>query len=432
MVSNDPILVIDDIFNSGSSAEKVFSVLENEGHSFAKMFVVIDYQSPTGQAWRERRGVEVESCFTLKDFGISLSRPRRKTGASEMFETAWTFKSPDPNFYNLVPKSFPATDDDRVYFGSDIGLFRALDAATGELVWDFQVKTRHHKNIWSAPALHAGRVYFGGYDGNVYCLDAATGQEIWRNIGAEWVGSSPCIAADLNLLFIGLEFGVEGRRGAVAAISLDSGETVWSQVTKRYTHASPAYSERRGLVACGSNDDELLLFDAKTGEKIWRFQTRGDGVKGSIRHAPAFYERRAQIVTGCADGYIYVVDVKSGKEVWSHKTGNTIYTVPLIVGDMAYIGSTDKSLYVLDLKKGEVDTKLDGSAKIFCPPALIEGKVYFGSCDGTVYRLDPQTVSLDGVAKLPDALTNKIAYSEKHKLFYALTYTNQMFALRTT
>ena len=257
VVSNDPILVIDDIFNSGSSAEKVFSVLENEGHSFAKMFVVIDYQSPTGQAWRERRGVEVESCFTLKDFGISLSRPRRKAGASEMFETAWTFKSPDPNFYNLVPKSFPATDDDRVYFGSDTGLFRALDAATGELVWDFQVKTRHHKNIWSAPALHAGRVYFGGYDGNVYCLDAATGQEIWRNIGAEWVGSSPCIAADLNLLFIGLEFGVEGRRGAVAAISLDSGETVWSQVTKRYTHASPAYSERRGLVACGSNDDEL-------------------------------------------------------------------------------------------------------------------------------------------------------------------------------
>jgi orotate phosphoribosyltransferase len=431
-LNSDPIIVVDDIFNSGQSAEKVHAVLTNEGREIRSYFSIINYESDVGAAWSNRRGIEVQSLFTLKEFGLSLTNAtsRPKSG-KEMFETAWTFKSPDPNFYNLVPKSFPTTDGDRVYFGSDNGLFRALDAASGELVWDFRVTARDHKNIWSAPALHDQKVFFGGYDGNVYCLDAATGREVWRNTGAEWIGSSPAIAPELGLLFIGLEFAVEGRRGAVAAIDLQSGETAWSKVTKRYTHASPIYL-KNGFVACGSNDNELLLFDARTGETIWRFETRGDGAKGSIRHAPAFYERGDQLITGCADGYIYIVDVKTGNEVWSYKTGGTIYTVPLVVGDMAYIGSSDKAFYVLDLLKGEVHTKLQGRSKIFCPPALINGKIYFGSCDGTLYRIAPDSVSLDGVARLPDALTNRIAYSPKQKLFYALTYTNQMFALKET
>jgi orotate phosphoribosyltransferase len=429
IVSEKPIILIDDIINSGESAERAITVLENEGHKVAELFTIIDYNSDCGRAWRSGRAIEVHTLFKLDDFNLRQHKPRRQS-VLRRFEIVWTHKSPDPNFYHLVPKSFPVVDDKRIYFGSDGGLFRALDSASGELIWDFKVETRSHKNIWSAPSLHGGRVYFGGYDGNVYCLDAATGQEIWRNVGAEWVGSSPAIAEDLNRLFIGLEFDVEGRRGAVVALDLDTGDQVWSHTTKRYTHASPAYSPISGKVASGSNDNELLLFDARTGNKIWRFETRGDGQKGSIRHAPAFYEAGAQVITGCADGYIYIVDIKSGEELWNYKTGNSIYTIPLIVGDRAYIGSTDKSFYVLDLKKGQVDTKYDGAAKIFCPPALIEGSIYFGTTNGSIYQIDPARVRLERVGILPDALTNKIAYSPTTGYIYALTYTNQLFALK--
>ena len=59
---------------------------------------------------------------------------------------------------------------------------------------------------------------FGGYDGNVYCLDAETGMK-WRFIGADWVGSSRLrLAPELGLLFIGLEFAVEGKRGSIVAL----------------------------------------------------------------------------------------------------------------------------------------------------------------------------------------------------------------------
>src|SRR5271170_6661593 len=86
--------------------------------------------------------------------------------------------------------------------------------------------------------------------------------------------------------------------GSKRALNLETGEKVWEHITKRYTHASPAYWPERQLVACGSNDNEMFLFDACSGAMRWRFETRGEGgEKGSIRHAPAFDRRREHLLT---------------------------------------------------------------------------------------------------------------------------------------
>ncbi len=131
-------------------------------------------------------------------------------------------------------------------------------------------------------------------------------------------------------------------------------------------------------MACGSNDNEMFLFDAPTGEVRWRFETRGEGGrKGSIRHAPAFDKKRGHLVTGCADGWIYIIDVETGKEVWSVRTDNTIYTVPLVVGDKAYIGSTDKYLYVLDLDRRAVKTRILCGVQDFRTAAIAGGQDLF-------------------------------------------------------
>jgi outer membrane protein assembly factor BamB len=371
----------------------------------------------------------VRAPFHLSDFGLSLENPALRQMAT--FENRWRFASPDPNFFHRVPKSFPATDGKRVYFGSDSGVFWCLHAHDGSVAWSFRVKSDGHKNLWSSPALQQGRVYFGSYDGNVYCLDAATGTEVWRYTGADWVGSSPALAPELGYLFIGLEFAVEGKRGSIVALRMEDGEKVWEHMTTRYTHASPAYWPERQLVACGSNDNEMFLFDAASGHLRWRFQTRGaPGGKGSIRHAPAFDARRGHLITGCADGWIYIVDIATGAEVWSVKTDNTIYTVPLVVDDKAYVGSTDKYLYVLDLERRVVKTRIYAASKIFGPPRLLAGRIYFGACNGAVYEIDRATDQITGTHRLPDAVTNALAHNAETGDFYALTYVNELFAFR--
>jgi outer membrane protein assembly factor BamB/orotate phosphoribosyltransferase len=427
MLTDAPIVMVDDLLNSGASMEKTRVVLEQENKTIAFAYVLVDYESAPGKLWRSRHSIPVIAPFLLSDFGLAIERPAPKPMAT--FQNRWRFASPDPNFFHRVPKSFPATDGERVYFGSDSGIFWCLDARDGSVVWNFMVHSKGHKNLWSSPALDNGRVYFGSYDGNVYCLDAVTGREVWRFTGADWVGSSPALAPELGYLFIGLEFAVEGKRGSVAALKLQNGEKVWEHGTKRYTHASPAYWPERQLVACGSNDNEMFLFDAPTGAMRWRFQTRGEGgVKGSIRHAPAFDRKRDQLVTGCADGRIYIIDVETGQEVWSVQTDNTIYTVPLVLEDRAYIGSTDKCLYVLDLERRAVKTKIFAASKIFGPPRLLQGRIYFGACNGLVYEIDPATDEITGTHQLPDAVTNALTYNALTGDFYALTYVNELFA----
>jgi outer membrane protein assembly factor BamB/orotate phosphoribosyltransferase len=426
-ITDAPIVIVDDLLNSGTSLEKVRVILEGEKKTIALAFVAIDYHSLRGEAWRDRHGVRVRSLYSLADFGLSIERP--EPPLQSVFINRWNFAAPNPNFFHRVPKSFPSTDGQRVYFGSDCGTFWCLNARDGSVAWTFAVNARGHKNLWSAPALHDGRVYFGSYDGNVYCLDAESGKEIWRFIGADWVGSSPALAPELGLLFIGLEFAVEGQRGSIVALRLEDGEKVWEHRTRRYTHASPAYWPEKELVACGSNDNEMFLFDARTGTMRWRFETRAEGAeKGSIRHAPAFDVKRGRLVTGCADGRIYIIDVDKGTEVWSVKTDNTIYTVPLVVEDTAYVGSTDKSLYVLDLEQRAVKRKIYADSKIFSPPRLLAGRIYFGACSGIIYELDAATAEVTGKHQLPDAITNALTYNACTGDFYALTYVNQLFA----
>jgi outer membrane protein assembly factor BamB/orotate phosphoribosyltransferase len=426
-LTDAPIVMIDDVLNSGASLEKARVVLAQEKQNIAFAYVLIDYRSPESAIWRQRHDIPVLSSFALSEFGLSVEKPGRRPVA--VFHDGWRFASPDPNFFHRVPKSFPATDGKRVYFGSDSGVFWCLDARDGSVLWSFKVNAPGHKNIWSSPALHAGKVYFGSYDGNVYCLDAETGAEVWRFIGADWVGSSPALAPELGLLFIGLEFAVEGKRGSIAALRLDNGDKVWEHMTKRFTHASPAYWPERRVVACGSNDNEMFLFDAMSGTVRWRFATRGeDGGTGSIRHAPAFDPKRGHLITGCADGWIYIVDVETGAEVWSFQTDNTIYTIPLVVGDRAYIGSTDKHLYVLDLERRCLKTQIFAASKVFCPARLLEGRIYFGACNGIVYEIDPATDEITGMHQLPDAITNALTYNPETREFYALTYVNELFA----
>jgi orotate phosphoribosyltransferase len=427
-LTDEPIIIVDDILNSGQSMEKTRAILEAYGRDIAQVFVLIDYQSGRGLAWLGDNGLKAKALFTLRDLGLSIA-PKDDIVLPPIFRKVWSFASDKPSFFHRVSKSFPATDGKRVYFGSDNGTFWALDAARGSIAWQFKVHTDGKKNIWSAPAVHDGFVYFGAYDGNVYCLESDSGAEVWRFTEADFVGSSPALAPDLGLLFIGLEFAVPGKQGAIVALDLRSGSKAWEHSTRRFTHASPAYWPDRRLVACGSNDDELFLFEALSGRLHWRFQTRGEGRKGSIRHAPAFDIKRGHVIAGAADGYIYVVDVATGMEVWSVRTDNDIYTVPLCVDDVAFVGSTDKYLYVLDLEQRCVRKKIAAHSKIYGPPRLLNHSVYFGACNGLLYKIDKSSADVLGTYQLPDSVTNALTFSPETNLFYALTYVNELYAL---
>ena len=172
-----PIVLIDDILNSGESAEKARVVLEAVGRKIDEMFVVVDYRSSRGADWRKAHGVAVHSLFTLPEFGLELRKdPPRPP---QHYRQLWRAAVPGGFPFYVVPKSTPLLVGDMIYRGCDAGKMHAFSADTGAILWEYQATgAALRKGIWSSPAHHDGRLYFGAYNGVVYCLDAKTGAEV--------------------------------------------------------------------------------------------------------------------------------------------------------------------------------------------------------------------------------------------------------------
>ncbi|MGL6075859.1 MAG: PQQ-binding-like beta-propeller repeat protein [Fimbriiglobus sp.] len=75
------------------------------------------------------------------------------------------------------------------------------------------------------------------------------------------------------------------------------------------------------------------------------------------------------------------------QELWSFKTGDSIESAPVVVGDVVYVGSMDKHLYAVDLKSGQEKWKIKlGSLK--AGPAFKNGRIVVGDLEGKVHCVD--------------------------------------------
>jgi outer membrane protein assembly factor BamB/orotate phosphoribosyltransferase len=421
-----PTVFVDDVLNSGTSLNRAATTLGTQGRSIDHIFTVVSFgQKETIGKWRQA-GARLHAIFSKEDFGLEPSVRESKV-YPEFFDLEWRFQPEGASLFDVVPKSSPVVDEERVYFGTDAGVFYALRQADGSVAWKYRIHTpRNRKGIWSSPTLMGERVVFGGYDGCVHALDRATGAVAWRFDQADWVGSSPCFAPDLNLLYVGLEHGLmPASKGSAVALDASTGERVWEYRSLRYIHASPLYLAGHRLVAIGDNGGDFNGLDAVTGELRWRFVA-----PDSIKSRPAYDERSGLIVFGCFDECVYAVRAETGEPAWSFATHGIVYSEPLIVDGRVFVASADKTVYVLDAATGESLDSVTTRGKTFGSPAAIGDFVYFGSTDGVVYKYDLKSGKLVGEHQLPEKITNRVAYSPAQGLYFVSTYDNHIFALR--
>ena len=212
-LTEEKVILVDDLMNSGGSLMRQVKILEELGKKVVVVLTVLRFRDSEYYKYFHDKGIEVQSIFTLDDFGDSLQVKNlvdKKDGLVPMpFKAVWCFKSENPNYFYVVPKSAPIGDDKKIYFGADNGNFWAINHIDGSVAWKYKIGFHAKgKYIFSSPAMSKDLVYFGAYDGNLYALNKETGKPKWIFMEADWIGSSPCIAPHLNLIFVGLEFGL--------------------------------------------------------------------------------------------------------------------------------------------------------------------------------------------------------------------------------
>ncbi|NQZ14787.1 MAG: PQQ-binding-like beta-propeller repeat protein [Alphaproteobacteria bacterium] len=422
-ITDAPIVLVDDIFNSGASLEKACVIVEQAGHTVDHACVIINYKTPTGQNWQEHRDFLVHELFDLEPFDVvyggSTLRP-----FEWRYNIQWRYYKKGAFPFHMVPKSTPLLVDGRIYMGTDCGHMVCLDVEKHEEVWSFDVETHHNKGIWSSPAYHDGKIYFGAYNGKLYCLDAMTGIPYWTNSCCEFIGSSPLVVPKHNMLYVGLEHQRPRMMGSNAAFDLETGERVWEVGQKKYQHGSAAYYEEMDAVIFGNADHDVSAYDALSGKLIWKHDTIR-----SIKYPPTIDAERGQVIATSFDGNIYILDIKTGERKAAIQTHDICYTTALVTHGKIFAGSGDRHLYVIDADTLELIEKKDCYAKVYSSPRLIDGNIVFGTTGGRIAELDPDTLELLGYAQLPDAITNAVSANDDASILYASTHMNELYVI---
>lgn len=311
----------------------------------------------------------------------------------------------------------PIVHDGVMFVAQEGGaVLHALDAATGDLIWEY--RRGNPERIYEQAAavdasavrtvsLYGDNVYLATGDAAVVALDAATGQVVWETAAANWEdgyyisGGTMIIDGKVITGTVGC-FPLSAERCAIVAHDADNGEELWRTYTvpgsgdeggdtwddlplesRRGGTAwiAPSYDPELNLIyigtgqpypwsriSRGSDGDNLytnstLALDPATGEVVWYFQyVPGDDwdLDEAYEHvlvdAEIDGEERKLLLTAGKRGILYTLDRTNGEFV---RFQETVYQNTITVDPETGEGIPNEELFAT----------LDGP-KLVCPYAL--------------------------------------------------------------
>ena len=342
-----------------------------------------------GVAWRFPTGGAIRSSPALEDGTLYIGSGDGLLYAIDAGTGAlrWTFDAGSPI------ASSPAVTGNVVLVGSRDGVLNAVDAGNGDRIWsvetgpDLPLPWGHEgwDYIQSSPSVSGGVAYWGSGDGGVRAIDVATGRLIWHFDTGARVRSTPALSD--GLLVVG------SSDGFVYALDAATGTERWRFETDGVTLVSAEYGFDRVQVSAsatisgdeifiGGRDATLYALNASDGSVRWRFDESSSWVISTtaVDDTRVFSARSSS-------GNIRAIDRDSGDELWAYEAGAFVYSSGVLAGNVLYVGQGDGDFTALDADTGEELWSYDTGGAVYSTPVVHDGRVFFGSDDGYVYAL---------------------------------------------
>ena len=370
--------------------------------------VLIDYLAATraGTEWissnqcsEERAGINLEK-VSMPWAGVDLRSSRNMSAAVAgldkaalgNLELAWAIAFPNITGLRSAPV---VTADTLFYPAASSGYVLAIDAHSGCIKWSYDAGAALRSSATLTEPQSDGRRYLVVSDeqARLHALDPLSGELIWRRSGevdpdvATRLTSAPLAWEDRLYVPVsasGVAHAADPAheccdgRGAVLALDIKSGETLWSWVTMppaRYTGAvnsvgtrlrgpsgapiwaNSSLDEKRRLlyVATGENtslpatdtSNAIIALDIDTGEVRWQFQAVGRDVWnmacsgrqtgpncpsaedsilkdwdfGGAAVLVTLADGTDRLVAGQKSGHLWALNPDNGEVVWQQRRG---------------------------------------------------------------------------------------------------------------
>lgn len=265
-------------------------------------------------------------------------------------------------------------DKDRVFALTSGGMIQALDAETGETIWQSELGLGH------APA--AGLAVNSQYvallgSSRLFVMDRNDGHHLWsRSVGGA-AAAAPALS-DTHAYVVMLNGRVEGYP------LKDPTAYIWQYQSNGRIYLGPtttgsvvSWPTDKGMLYVGRANDPRVLFRVETNDEIVT--------------APA--ERDPYLYVASLDGYLYCFNEMSGAEQWRYATGFAITSQPAIVGDKAFVASEGPTLHAVEALTGRPLWQVGGAAQFV---ALGQRYTYGMDRFGSLIAIDNQSGGVAG------------------------------------
>lgn len=270
-------------------------------------------------------------------------------------EVAWTISSG----VNQGHEAAPIVNDGMMFVTAAYNKLYALDAASGELIWDYERQLPDDVAVCCdvvnrGVAVHGDTVYMGTLDAHVVAFDAESGKIKWDttvdNYKERYAISSAPIVVD-DKIIVGVHGGEYGVRGYVSAYDAETGAEVWKAHTAVDDGSWPGDTHETGGAApwlTGTYDQDTHTLYWGTGNPSpWIDPARGD--EHDLHHSVSL------IAIDPDNGEITDAYQYSPSDAWDYDGTNEPMLID-IDGEPS-IASPQRNgwLYRLARDKGEVD-----------------------------------------------------------------------------
>ncbi len=268
----------------------------------------------------------------------------------------------------------PIVVDDRLYFIDNAGLYVALDAETGKVLWRKRLTTLNA----SSPAYDHGVLYSVALEpGQALAVRARDGKVLWRKDLGVRAESSPLVVRGR------VYFGDEG--GTLHALRSRDGATIWTTQLGGSIKAAPAFDD--GTIYVGDYGGNMNAVRAGDGKLVWQTEDQGTGLGGNGRIYSTAAVAFGRVYAGDVDNRVYSFAQDSGEIAWSFSAGNYVYS-GIAAADTGstrpavYFGSHDRYAYALDAKTGAEIWKEPAGGQISGPATVVGDVVYLSTFSG--------------------------------------------------
>jgi outer membrane protein assembly factor BamB len=298
----------------------------------------------------------------------NLYSMEKKTG-----KVLWTFKTKGEKKYDFADyhQSSPILYNNVVYFGSGDGNIYGIKSENGTKVWSFQTEDAVH----ATPAISGDKLFAGSFDGNVYALNITTGALLWKfkTVGHRYfpkgeVQGSPAAIKDVVL--------IGARDYNVYALDQNKGFSHWNKAFPRGWVLMNTVHDSLVHMA-GADERVMISADPQSGKEYWKqkmeFLVFGHNV----------YSEN-MLYVGTTMGKLHGINAKTGEKVWSFNTeAYEKNRLKYFKEDDSY---RDDIFSIIKTNEEFLELEYDLGG-IFSTPAITQDALIITTTDGTVYCL---------------------------------------------